>query len=127
MSAAQEVLNEIGIEGVNLISLAKQEEEIFLPHHADSLRLARSSDALKLLQRIRDEAHRFGLTYHRALRAKRGLVSQLDAIPGIGPRRRRALLSRYGSLEKMRDAPVEELATVEGMNKDAAQRVKELL
>jgi excinuclease ABC subunit C len=80
-----------------------------------------------LLQRIRDEAHRFGITYHRNLRAKRGLASQLDAIPGIGPRRRRALLARFGSLEKIRDASVGELLTVEGMTRAAAQKLKELL
>ncbi len=127
LSAAQEIFNELGIEGVQLISLAKQEEEVFVPIRADSLRLTRSSEALKLLQRIRDEAHRFGITYHRALRNKRGLVSQLDAIPGIGPRRRRALLAQYGSLDKMRDAPVDELATVQGMSKEAAKRLKEML
>ncbi len=127
LSAAQEVFQQIGIEGVQLISLAKQEEEIFTLGRVESLRLPRSSEALKLLQRIRDEAHRFGITYHRTLRNKVGLASQLDAIPGIGPRRRRALLARYGSLEKIRNAPVDELATVDGMSKEAAKRLKELL
>jgi excinuclease ABC subunit C len=127
LGAAQEVLRELGIEGVRLISLAKQEEEIFVPGNPESLRLPKSSEALKLLQRIRDEAHRFGITYHRSLRAKRGLASQLDAIPGIGPRRRRALLSRFGSLDKIRDASVEELLTVEGMTRAAAQKLKEQL
>ena len=127
LSAADEVLHGLGIEGVNLISLAKQEEEVFIPNRAESLRLPKSSEALKLLQRIRDEAHRFGITYHRKLRAKRGLVSQLDAISGIGPRRRRALLTRFGSLEKIREAPVEELMTVEGMTRSAAQKLKEQL
>ncbi len=127
LSAAQAVLHEIGIEGVQLISLAKQAEEVFTPLCPAALNLPRASEALKLLQRIRDEAHRFGVTYHRALRNKRGLVSQLDAIPGIGPRRRRALLARYGSLDKMREAPVDELATVEGMSRAAAKRLKEML
>ncbi len=127
LSAAQEVLQELGIEGVHLISLAKQEEEVFIPGEPESLRLPKSSEALKLLQRIRDEAHRFGITYHRSLRAKRGLASQLDAIPGIGPRRRRALLTRFGSLDKIRDASVEELLTVEGMTRAAAQKLKEQL
>lgn len=127
LSAAQEVLQELGIEGVCLVSLAKQEEEVFVPTDLESLRLAKSSEALKLLQRIRDEAHRFGITYHRALRSQRGLASQLDAIPGIGPRRRRALLARFGSLEKIRDASVEELATVEGMSRAAAKKLKEML
>jgi excinuclease ABC subunit C len=82
---------------------------------------------LKLLQRIRDEAHRFGITYHRTVRAKVGIASQLDAIPGIGPRRRRALLARFGSIEKIRDASIEELLTVEGMTRAAAQKLKEQL
>ena len=127
LSAAQEVLQELGIEGVHLISLAKQEEEVFIPNRAESLRLSKSSEALKLLQRIRDEAHRFGITYHRTLRNKRGLASQLDAIPGIGPRRRRALLARFGSLERIREASVEELLTVQGMTRAAAQKLKEML
>ncbi len=127
LSAAHEILQELGIEGVNLISLAKQEEEVFVPHKPAPLRLPKTSEALKLLQRIRDEAHRFGITYHRKLRAKKGLASQLDSIQGIGPRRRRALLTRFGSLEKIREASVDELMTVEGMTRTAAQRLKEQL
>ncbi len=127
LSAAHDVLRELGIEGVNLIGLAKQEEEVFVPARDEALRLPKSSEALKLLQRIRDEAHRFGITYHRKLRAKVGIASQLDAIPGIGPRRRRALLARFGSIEKIRDASIEELLTVEGMTRAAAQKLKEML
>jgi excinuclease ABC subunit C len=127
LSAAQEVFQELGIEGVNLISLAKQEEEIFFPNRPDSLRLPRNSEALHLLQRIRDEAHRFGITFHRSLRAKHGLASQLDNIQGIGPRRRRALLAKFGSLDKIREASLEELLAVEGMTRAAAQKVKETL
>jgi len=127
LSAAQDVLRELGIEGVNLISLAKQEEEVFVPGRAGSLRLPKTGEALKLLQRIRDEAHRFGITYHRKLRAKVGIASQLDAIPGIGARRRRALLARFGSIQKIRDASIAELLTVQGMTRAAAQKVKEQL
>jgi excinuclease ABC subunit C len=127
LHAAQDVFREMGIEGVSLISLAKQEEEVFVPGQPDSLRLPRSSEALHLLQRIRDEAHRFGLTYHRSLRAKRGLASQLDSIPGIGPKRRRALLTKFGSLDKIREATVEELITTGAMTRSAAQRLKENL
>jgi len=127
LSAAHTVLKELGIEGVNLISLAKQAEEVFVPNQPASLRLPQSSEALKLLQRIRDEAHRFGIAYHRKLRSKTGLASQLDSIQGIGPRRRRALLSRFGSLEKIRAASVDELMTVEGMTRAAASRLKDLL
>ncbi|MGE5139918.1 MAG: excinuclease ABC subunit UvrC [Rudaea sp.] len=127
LNAAEQVFKEMGIEGVNLISLAKQEEEVFSPGRPDSIRLSRRSEALHLLQRIRDEAHRFGITYHRTLRAKRGLASQLDAIPGIGPQRRRALLARFGSLDKIREASAEELMTVNGMTRAAVQRLKENL
>ncbi|HZQ05463.1 MAG TPA: helix-hairpin-helix domain-containing protein, partial [Anaerolineae bacterium] len=127
LSAAEQVFREMGIEGVKLISLAKREEEIFIPGQPESLRLARHSQALHLLQRIRDEAHRFGITYHRSLRAKKGLHSQLDAIPGIGPRRRRALLAKFGSLDAIREASIEELIQVEGMTKSAAQKLKESL
>jgi excinuclease ABC subunit C len=127
LNAALKVMQELGIEGVSVIGLAKQEEEIFLPQQSASLRLPKTSEALKLLQRIRDEAHRFGITYHRTLRVKKGLASQLDSIQGIGPRRRRALLTRFGSLEKIREASVEELMTVAGMTRAAAQRLKEQL
>lgn len=127
LNAALKVMQELGIEGVSVIGLAKQEEEIFLPQQTASLRLPKTSEALKLLQRIRDEAHRFGITYHRTLRVKKGLASQLDSIQGIGPRRRRALLARFGSLDKIREASVEELMTVAGMTRAAAQRLKEQL
>lgn len=127
LHAAQDVFKEMGIEGVSLISLAKQEEEVFVPDRPDSIRLPRSSEALHLLQRIRDEAHRFGVTYHRSLRAKRGLASQLDSIPGIGPKRRRALLIKFGSLDKIREASIEELVSTGGMTRNAAQKLKESL
>lgn len=127
LSAAEEVFKEKGIEGVKLISLAKRQEEVFTPNRVESLRLPKNSAALHLLQRIRDEAHRFGITYHRSVRAKKGLHSQLDAIPGIGPRRRRALLQTFGSLEAIRDASVQDLMQVEGMSKSAAQKLKESL
>lgn len=125
LSAADEVFRELGIEGVKLISLAKREEEIFIPGRSESLRLPRHSEALHLLERIRDEAHRFGITYHRSLRAKTGLYSQLDAVPGIGPARRRALLKKFGSLDAIREATVEDLLQVEGMTRSAAKKVKD--
>jgi len=127
VNAAYAVLREFSIENVPLIGLAKAEEEIFIAGRDEPLRLPASSEALKLLQRIRDEAHRFGVTYHRQRRGKAGLASQLDAIPGIGPRRRRALLARFGSLEKIREASIEELLTIPGMTRAAAQKLKEHL
>ncbi len=127
VSAAYAVLREFHLEQIPLIGLAKGEEEIFIHGRAEPLRLPPTSEALKLLQRIRDEAHRFGVTYHRQQRRRVGLASQLDAIPGIGPRRRRALLARFGSLEAIRHASLEELLTVPGMTRAVAQKLKEQL
>jgi excinuclease ABC subunit C len=109
---------------VPAVGLAKQEEEIFFPHKSDPLILPRHSQGLYLVQRIRDEAHRFGITAHRARRSKQGLASQLDSIPGIGPTRRKALLKHFGSMDKIREATLEELAAVKGMNTGAAESVK---
>jgi len=97
---------------VPVVGLAKQREELFLPARSDSIMLPRRSQGLFLVQRVRDEAHRFAITAHRTQRAKVGLASQLDAIPGVGPVRRRQLLKRFGSLEGIRAASVEELAQV---------------
>ncbi|HNA90397.1 MAG TPA: helix-hairpin-helix domain-containing protein, partial [Anaerolineales bacterium] len=104
--------------------LAKQEEEIFFPHKSEPLLLPRHSQGLYLVQRIRDEAHRFGITAHRKKRSKLGLASQLDSIPGIGPTRRKALLKHFGSMDKIKEASIEELMTVKGMNESAAKNVK---
>jgi len=111
-------------EKVPVVGLAKQEEEIFFPHKSEPLMLPRHSQGLYLVQRIRDEAHRFGITAHRARRSKQGLASQLDAIPGIGPTRRKALLKHFGSMDKIREATVDELAAVKGMNENAAESIK---
>src|SRR5262249_50903480 len=108
-----EVLQEFGLYGkVPVCGLAKQQEEIFLPGQMRPILLPRRSQGLYLVQRVRDEAHRFALTHHRIRRGKIGMASQLDAIPGIGPSRRRALLSRFGSLAGIREASVDELAAV---------------
>jgi excinuclease ABC subunit C len=109
---------------VPVVGLAKQEEEIFFPHNSQPLLLPRHSQGLYLLQRIRDEAHRYGITAHRARRSKQGLASQLDSIPGIGPARRKALLKHFGSMDKIKQANVEELAAVKGMNISAAESIK---
>jgi excinuclease ABC subunit C len=102
--------------------LAKREEEIFFPHKPESLRLPRHSQGLYLLQRIRDEAHRYGITAHRKRRQKLGMASQLDAIPGIGPARRKTLLKHFGSVDKIRAASLEELKSV--VPEDAAHSIK---
>lgn len=124
LSAAGEVLKELQLEHIPIISLAKQEEEIFRPNQSYPIRLPRESDALQLLQRVRDEAHRFGLTFHRSLREKKSMASQLDEIPGIGPKRRQALLRTFGSVDAIRNASLEELSQVDGMTKEAARQVK---
>jgi excinuclease ABC subunit C len=109
---------------VPVVGLAKQEEEIFFPHNSTPMLLPRNSQGLYLVQRIRDEAHRFGITAHRARRSKVGFASILDSIPGIGPSRRKSLLKHFGSVDKIREASVEELAAVKGMNLDAAESIK---
>src|SRR3990170_5914098 len=110
------------LDKIPVVGLAKQQEEIFLPHKAESLMLARHSQGLYLIQRIRDEAHRYGITAHRKKRQKLGMASQLDAIPGIGPARRKSLLKHFGSMDKIREASIEELMAI--VPKTAAQSIK---
>ncbi len=127
LHAALEVMDEMGVAHIPAIGLAKQREEVFLPGRSDPILLPRDSEALCLLQRVRDEAHRFAIGYHRRLREQSGLASTLDQIPGVGPKRRQALLKHFGSLDAIREASVEELAAVKGMTREAAERIKELL
>jgi excinuclease ABC subunit C len=125
LGRAVKVLEEFNlVEKVPVVGLAKQEEEVFFPHRSNSLMLPRHSQGLYLIQRIRDEAHRFGITAHRKRRSKLGMASQLDAIPGIGPTRRKSLLKHFGSMDKIREASLDELAEVNGMTKTAAQAIK---
>jgi len=128
LNAALKVLNEFGLADViRLVSLAKREEEIFIPHQSEPVILPRRSQALYLVQRIRDEAHRFAITYNRTLRRKAGVASQLDSIPGVGPKRRKALLKAFGSVKKIRQADVEAIAAVPGITRPLAETIKELL
>ncbi len=125
LGVAVEVLKEFNLLGqVPVCGLAKQQEEIFLPDQPLSILLPRRSQGLYLVQRVRDEAHRFALTHHRERRNKITFVSQLDTIPGIGPARRKALLKRFGSLDGIREATAEQLANVRGMTREAAQAIK---
>lgn len=121
LSSALEVIRGLGLADLPVVGLAKREEEIFLPHQSTSILLDRDSAALHLIQRIRDEAHRFAITFHRKLRGKRNLVSVLDHVEGIGPKRRQALWKTFKTMEAMKAASVEELAAVEGMNGAVAQ------
>lgn len=123
LSSALTIIRQLGHDSLPVVSLAKQFEEIYREGESDPVVLPRDGEALKLVQRIRDEAHRFAITYHRKLRGKRNLVSVLDHVPGIGPARRKALWAAFSSIEKIKAASVETLAGVPGMNKTAAEAV----
>jgi len=127
LSAARRVMAELGLDDIPTVGLAKEQEEVFLPDRSEPVLLPRTSQALYLLQRLRDEAHRFALAYHQRLRQAQGLRSVLDEVPGIGPRRKAALLQRFGTVEGIRAASVEELASVKGMTRSLAERLKEYL
>ncbi len=122
LSAAHEALDQLGLE-VALASLAKRDEEVFLPDRSEALHLSRRSESLRLLQRARDEAHRFGVAYSRKRRSQRTLTSELLEIPGIGPKRRRRLLERFGSLAGIRSATVQEIAALPGFSAETAARL----
>jgi excinuclease ABC subunit C len=127
LSAALGVLQEYGLDDLSVASLAKKREELFVPGQPDPIVLPRDSQGLYLVQRVRDEAHRFAVSYHRTVRRKKGMASQLEEVPGVGPRRRKALLKRFGSVEAIRQASVDELAAVPGMTRRMAEQVKETL
>ncbi len=128
MGVAYEVLQEFHLtDRIVLAGLAKQHEELFIPNHKRPIMLPRRSQALFLVQRIRDEAHRFALAAHRKERSKQGLASQLDGIPGIGPSRRKSLLKKFGSIDGIRNATMTELLQTPGMNKKSAASIKEHL
>ncbi|MCH7934507.1 MAG: excinuclease ABC subunit UvrC [Gemmatimonadetes bacterium] len=123
LGAARAALEELGVTDVALAALAKREEVIFRPDRSDPIRLGRKNPALHLLQRLRDEAHRFAISYNRKLRKKRTLRSDLGEIPGIGPERQKLLLSRFGSVRGVRGATAQELARLPGISEGLAVRV----
>jgi excinuclease ABC subunit C len=127
LSAALEAATQLGLADLPLVSLAKREEEVFLPGRSESVRLPRRSPSLRLLQRARDEAHRFGLAYSRKRRTQRTITSELLSIPGIGATKRRRLLERFGSLAGVKSASVAELAAVPGFSPRLAERILEYL
>jgi excinuclease ABC subunit C len=124
VSATKEVLDELGLHDLPLAGLAKEREELVLPDRAEPVLLPTTSQALYLVQRIRDEAHRFAITYHRDLRRKAAVRSRFDDLPGIGPRRRAALLRVFGSIKRVKDAPVEQIAAVPGIGPGLAAKIK---
>jgi excinuclease ABC subunit C len=123
LSSARSVMLELGLEATTLVSLAKKEEEVFLAGRAEPLRLPRRSPALRLLQRARDEAHRFAVSYNRRRRSMRTVTSALIRLPGIGPARRTALLKAFGSLEGVKAATAAEIAAVPGFSEASANKL----
>ena len=127
LSAGLEALADAGRLQIPIAALAKEREELFVPNRPDPIVLPRTAQGLYLVQRIRDEAHRFAVTYHQKVRARRAVRSILDDIAGVGPARKRALLRKFGSVRAMQDAPVEELAAVGGVGPALAERIKSAL
>jgi len=127
LNAALSAMRETGITSVPVASLAKENEEIFIPQKKEPVVLPRQSPGLQLLQRLRDEAHRFALTYHQKVHKKETFGSALDAIPSIGPKRKRALLKQFGSVQAIQEASIEELAAARGMTESLAKKIKEYL
>lgn len=127
LSAAVEILSSLGLTELPIIGLAKQEEEIFLPGKSEPVIIPKNSPALHLLQRIRDEAHRFALSYHRKLRSRRLTYTMLDHIPGVGPIRRQALLQHFGSLGAIKKANIGKLKEVEGISSKTARIIYDFL
>jgi excinuclease ABC subunit C len=120
LAAAEKALAGLGVGNVPLVSIAKREEILFTPGHREGIRLPRTAPALKLVQAIRDEAHRFAITFHRGRREKRSFASELDGIPGLGPKKKTALLTKYKNVEEIRGATAEALAPVIGPKLAAA-------
>lgn len=125
LRAAAEVMRELGVYDIPAVGLAKRHEELFAPGEDAPIILPRGSEALYLVQRVRDEAHRFAVAYHRRVRGKAATASALDSVPGVGPRRKRALLRKFGSLKAVREAAVDDIASTPGYTRALAERVKE--
>jgi excinuclease ABC subunit C len=127
VSAAHDAMRDLAVGHIPLAGLAKRNEELWTVDEPEPIVLPRTSQGLYLLQRIRDEAHRFAVTYHRKVRARAGLQSALDSVPGVGPKRKRALLRKFGTLKAIREAPVDEIAATVGFTRSLAEKVKEHL
>ena len=127
LNAAQAAIRDVGADSVPIASLAKENEYIFIPQKIEPIILPGNSPGLQLLQHLRDEAHRFALSYHHKIRQKRTFASAFDSIAGIGAKRKRSLLRQFGSVPAIREASLEELATAKGMSRSLAKRIKESL
>jgi len=127
LNAALDEMSDLEVNYIPVASIAKENEEIFLSGMEESLILPRDSEALHLVQRIRDEAHRFAIGYHQKVRTKESMKSALDSVSGIGPKRKKALLRKFGSVKVIREADVDDIAAVPGMTRALAERLKENL
>ena len=125
ISAALSALEKVGLKDIPLIGLAKRLDEVYFPGVSDPQNLPKGSPSLRLLQRVRDESHRFAVTYHRLLRSKKALESELREIPGIGEKRLRSLLNAFGSVRNLAEASVDDIEQVPGIPKSVAQRIWE--
>jgi len=127
LSSALQVLLELGFSNIPIAGIAKREEEIFMPYNEDPIMLDRSSQGLYLIQRVRDEAHRFAITYHRNIRQKKSIQSELDTINGIGKVKKKALLKKFGSTEKIKNSSIKEITTIKNINDNLARNILEAL
>lgn len=127
LSAAVNAIEELGMHSVPVASIAKENEDVFMPGRAEPVDIPKNSPALHTLQRARDEAHRFAISYHRRLRSRKGIASVLDDIPGIGPKRKKALLTRFKSVKGIKEASPEELGKTKGITPALARNIKEYL
>jgi excinuclease ABC subunit C len=127
VSAAHDAMRNLGVGHIPLAGLAKRFEELYVKDVSEPIVLNRTSQALYLVQRIRDEAHRFAITYHRNVRAKAGIRSALDDVEGVGPKRKKALMRKFGSVKAVKEATVEEIAATPGFTRAVAERVLEAL
>jgi excinuclease ABC subunit C len=125
LSVAVQVMLELGLDDIPVASIAKENEELYTPQIKDPILLSKSSQALYLIQRVRDEAHRFAITFHRSKRSKSMLSSRLDSIVGIGPSKKMHLMNKFGSLKGIAKAGVQELATIPGISTELAIVIKQ--
>jgi excinuclease ABC subunit C len=127
LNASLEILKELKLDSIPIAGLAKENEELFLPGQSHPVILSKSSNGLKMLQRLRDEAHRFAISYFQKVHKKRTFVSALDEISGIGPKKKKLLIKQFGSVQGIKQASLEELMAVKGIDRNLAQKIKEAL
>jgi excinuclease ABC subunit C len=127
LSAAREIMKELNLSHIQIVGLAKREEEIFFPENKTPMVLDRKSPELFLIQKIRNEAHRFAIEYHRKLRARKAKESLLDSVPGLGPKKKKILLEKFGTVNRILTAPLNEIEALPGFNKILAERIRERL